>query len=103
MLNWVELDAGALRWNLGQFRPRLAQGVRLGAVVKSNAYGHGMIAVADLAERSRTSNLDFELGQQEADRKLAESRALLPKILATIQTLGQTAQGVGTAIGGFKA
>lgn len=57
----------------------------------------------ELAERARVSNLDFELGQQEADRRLAESRALLPKILATIQTLGQAAQGVGGAIGGFKA
>lgn len=67
------------------------------------AGGNLNLGFADLAERARTSNLDFQLGQQEADRKLAESRALLPKILATINTLGQAAQGVGTAIGGFKA
>lgn len=56
----------------------------------------------ELAERARATNLDFELGQQEADRRLAESRAILPKILATIQTLGQAASGVGTGIAGFK-
>lgn len=54
---------------------------------------------ARLAETARQANQGFELGQQEADRKLAESRALLPKILATIQTLGQTASGVGTGLG----
>lgn len=67
------------------------------------AGGNLNLGFADLSERARQGNLNFELSQQEQDRKLAESRALLPKILATIQTLGQTAQGVGTAIGGFKA
>ena len=51
MLTWVELDALALRWNLRQFRRRLGAGVALGAVVKSNAYGHGMTEVAALAEK----------------------------------------------------
>jgi alanine racemase len=50
-LTWVELDALALRWNLRQFRRRLGAGVALGAVVKANAYGHGMTEVATLAER----------------------------------------------------
>ncbi len=49
MLNWVELDAGALRNNIAEFRRRLSQGARLGAVVKSNAYGHGMIEAARIA------------------------------------------------------
>lgn len=52
-----------------------------------------------LLESQRQANLGFQLDQQEADRRLAESRALLPKILATIQTLGQAASGVGTGLG----
>lgn len=52
MLNWLEIDARALRWNLEQFRPRLAPGARLGAVVKSNAYGHGMLEVASIVAAS---------------------------------------------------
>lgn len=49
MLNWVEIDASALRNNVAEFKRRLAHGPRLGAVVKSNAYGHGMIEVARIA------------------------------------------------------
>lgn len=49
MLNWVEVDAAALQHNLGQFRRRLGAEVKLGAVVKSNAYGHGMLETAAVA------------------------------------------------------
>ena len=49
MLNWVETDGGAIRSNLEAFRRRLGPSVSLGAVVKSNAYGHGMLPVAELA------------------------------------------------------
>ena len=49
MLNWIELDAAAIRRNLGEFRRRLDDAVALGAVVKSNAYGHGMLEVAGIA------------------------------------------------------
>jgi len=48
-LNWVELDGAALRANLAAFRRRVGPGVRLGAVVKANAYGHGMTEIALLA------------------------------------------------------
>ncbi len=51
MLNWVEVDAGAIRWNIEQFRQRLG-GAGLGAVVKSNAYGHGILEVAGLAREA---------------------------------------------------
>ncbi|HVQ35584.1 MAG TPA: alanine racemase [Candidatus Bathyarchaeia archaeon] len=49
MLNWVEIDAAALRGNVAEFRRRLGREPKLGAVVKSNAYGHGMVEVARLA------------------------------------------------------
>jgi len=49
LLNWVEVSAAALRHNLAEFRRRLGRDVLLGAVVKSNAYGHGMLEVAALA------------------------------------------------------
>src|SRR6185503_2204884 len=49
MLNWVEIDAAALRGNVAEFRRRLGPSPKLGAVVKSNAYGHGMVEVARLA------------------------------------------------------
>jgi alanine racemase len=49
MLTWVEISAAALRHNVREFRRRLGGEVELGAVVKSNAYGHGMLEVAALA------------------------------------------------------
>ncbi len=49
MLNWVEVDARALRRNVSEFRRRLGAGPLLGAVVKSNAYGHGMLEAAAIA------------------------------------------------------
>lgn len=51
-LNWVEIDAGALENNIREFRRRLGTGPALGAVVKSNAYGHGMLEAARIARRA---------------------------------------------------
>ncbi len=45
-LSWLEIDLGALRHNFFQARARLAPGTRVLGVVKSDAYGHGMIAVS---------------------------------------------------------
>lgn len=49
MLSWVEIDASAVRNNIAEFRRRVGPDTLLGAVVKSNAYGHGMLEVAALA------------------------------------------------------
>src|SRR5678815_415580 len=46
MLSWVEVDAGAILSNLKEFRRRVGPEVEIGAVVKSNAYGHGMLEVS---------------------------------------------------------
>ena len=43
---WVELDFGVLRGNLGALRAVLSPGTQIILVVKANAYGHGMAAVA---------------------------------------------------------
>ncbi len=51
-LNWVEIDASAIENNVREFRRRLGDGVLLGAVVKSNGYGHGMREVAAASRRA---------------------------------------------------
>jgi alanine racemase len=43
---WAEIDQDALRHNAGVVRERIGPGVQLIAVVKANAYGHGMVGVA---------------------------------------------------------
>ncbi|MCP4600533.1 MAG: alanine racemase [Proteobacteria bacterium] len=46
---WVEIDQKALIWNVGQVRDLVGANRLLMAVVKANAYGHGMEEVATLA------------------------------------------------------
>jgi len=48
-LSWIEIDAKALRHNVKTIRGLLPPGVTMMAVVKGNAYGHGMLQVARLA------------------------------------------------------
>ncbi len=45
-LNWVEIDLAALRHNFQQAKDRVSKDTALLAVVKSDAYGHGMVPVA---------------------------------------------------------
>lgn len=47
-LVWVELDATAPDHNLRELRRGLHRGVLLCAVIKANAYGHGMLEMAGL-------------------------------------------------------
>jgi alanine racemase len=49
LLSWVEVDAAAIRNNILEFRRRLEPHTRLGAVVKANAYGHGLLEAARIA------------------------------------------------------
>ncbi|MES2570548.1 MAG: alanine racemase [Verrucomicrobiota bacterium] len=46
MRSWAEIDPDALLWNLAALRAHLAREIQVMAVVKANAYGHGMTAVA---------------------------------------------------------
>ena len=47
----AEIDRSALRWNLGQAQRRVKNGVPLMAVVKADAYGHGIAEVARVLEK----------------------------------------------------
>jgi alanine racemase len=48
---WIEIDRGAIAHNIRALRSLLQPGTNLLAVVKANAYGHGAITVATLAEQ----------------------------------------------------
>jgi alanine racemase len=45
-LSWVDIDLAALRHNFHQVQSRMRAGTQILGVVKSDAYGHGMIQVA---------------------------------------------------------
>src|SRR5262245_21996554 len=49
MLSWVEIDAQRLRKNIDAFRTVIAPGTTVMAVIKANAYGHGLETVAPIA------------------------------------------------------
>ena len=48
---WIEIDAAAARKNYDTFRKLVGKNVKLWAVVKSNAYGHGLYAFSELMDR----------------------------------------------------
>lgn len=48
---WIEIDARAAKKNYDTFRKLIGKKVRLWSVVKSNAYGHGLIMFSKLADR----------------------------------------------------
>ncbi len=48
-LQWVEIDRSALKHNIFQFRSLIGKSRNMTVVVKSNAYGHGLLDVSCLA------------------------------------------------------
>lgn len=91
--SWVEVDRQALKHNLSVFR-KVAQPSKLMAVVKSNAYGHGMVECAKIFERElATLNSKSEagwLGVDDIDEALALRAA---GIKLPILVLGYTLPG----------
>ena len=49
LIQWIELDRSAFNHNLRQFRLLIGKQRKLLAMVKANAYGHGMLEMARLA------------------------------------------------------
>lgn len=49
---WVEISKGAVQKNIATFRKIIEPKVKLWAVVKSNAYGHGLVQLSHLADKS---------------------------------------------------
>lgn len=66
---WIEIDANALRANAEQFLRLVPPATRLMAVIKSNAYGHGLVQVAKLLASNQspvTSNRPLWFGVDSA-------------------------------------
>ena len=70
---WVEVNLSAIRHNTQAVRNRLAHGVRLMAVVKADAYGHGAVPVAKMA---LNSGADY-LGVATVDEAIELREALI--------------------------
>ncbi|MBW3565764.1 MAG: alanine racemase [Acidobacteria bacterium] len=70
----VELDASALSHNIARMRNRLPPGSRLVVVVKANAYGHGAIETARVAEREGVAMLAVAILEEAIILREAEIR-----------------------------
>jgi alanine racemase len=79
MLSWVEIDADRLRTNIDAFRTVTAPGTALMVVVKANAYGHGLEAVAPIA----AERADW-LGVNNIDEALQLTRLGIRKPIAIL-------------------
>ncbi len=79
MLSWIEIDRARLRSNVDSFRKLIAPATALMAIVKANAYGHGLDAVVPIvAERA-----DW-LGVNCVDEALAITRLGVQKPVAIL-------------------
>ncbi|MCA9570392.1 MAG: alanine racemase, partial [Myxococcales bacterium] len=74
----LSLDAGALVHNLGVFREIVGPGVRVGCVVKGNAYGHGLLEVLP-AVHPACDVLDVVTAQEAATIRAWEARTGAPR------------------------
>ena len=54
--NWIEISESAYSHNLHFFKNQLPEKTEFAAVIKSNAYGHGMKVIADLAIKHRVDS-----------------------------------------------
>lgn len=88
---WIEIDRKALHYNVGQFLKLIPEKTKFMAVVKSNAYGHGLVQVAkQLATpnpKSNTLNSRLWLG---VDSIVEASRLRREGIKNSILVLGST-------------
>lgn len=55
--SWVEISKSSLIHNVNVFRKVVGNNVLIMAIVKSNAYGHGVKQVAKILEKTKTVNL----------------------------------------------
>jgi alanine racemase len=79
VLSWIEIDTDRLRANIDAFRTVIAPGTALMAVVKANAYGHGLETVAPAA----AERADW-LGVNCVDEALAITRLGIRKPVAIL-------------------
>jgi alanine racemase len=73
-ITWLEISSSAIHHNIRQFKAIFSPRTELMAVIKSNAYGHGMVGVARIAQSAGvkwfgTVNLDEAIELRQAGIK----------------------------------
>ena len=78
----AEIDLGAIGYNLKGIRRKIGKARRIMAVVKANAYGHGMVEVAKFAAAGYAEYLGVAIPEEGA--KLREAGIRVPVHVFTI-------------------
>lgn len=68
---WVEIDKGALIHNIGQFKKLIKPRVKLMAVVKANAYGHGLVKTSKIVVKAGAKWLGVDSIDEALDLRKA--------------------------------
>jgi len=58
--SWVEINKKVLQHNIEQFQKLIGDKIKLVAIVKANAYGHGLVEVAKIAVSSKVNWLGVD-------------------------------------------
>ncbi|MCD4812105.1 alanine racemase [bacterium] len=74
---WAEIDLNALRWNFKQVRQLVGSKIKILAVVKANAYGHGAVGCASVLEKSGVHALGVASVEEAAELRKAGIRVPL--------------------------
>ncbi|MCX6811138.1 MAG: alanine racemase [Candidatus Berkelbacteria bacterium] len=85
MLTWVEVDLGAIKKNIKQIRKYIGPNIGVAAVIKSNAYGHGIEEVAKAAFKAGAEFLCVD-NVQEAKQICGSTKSY--KLKANVLILG---------------
>jgi alanine racemase len=95
MLTWLEISKKELIHNIKQFRKIVGQDVKLMAVVKSNAYGHGMVECAKIFEKNGADYLGvINLEEALELRKNGLKKPIFILSYWTISTTNEIKQGI---------
>jgi alanine racemase len=96
LTNWVEVSRGALQHNLALFRRLLKPGTSILAVVKANAYGHGLEQVASVCVSAGVEMLGVHTADEVA--ALRRMGADVPIMVMGYLTPGQVAEVVDSGV-----
>jgi len=86
--SWLEIDAAALAHNAATFREVLGAGVRLGGVLKGNAYGHGFAEVLPFAHAACDALYVIDARDALAIREFEARTAAPPRELLVLGPVG---------------
>ena len=80
---WIEINSVAVKHNIAQIRSILSPRTALWAVVKSNAYGHGISTIQQLFDKYGIDNFEFRVVEYcERDNCLLLEQQYLDKIFS---------------------